>query len=197
MLASSFVTPVEILDCCQVPTCAIFSCLIVQLGHDAGRVKHSGKLTIYQRHLSCADINLCAAMDYPRPTSIDWWLDQLCIANPDSFMVGKTTSSVSWCGNTFYCNDVRIFECSVIDTCSSSTTYILNLTYKIQIDHGVSHDQAVVGENWLMDSHNCPSNMDQGIGTKTCGLDNVPPPPPPPPPHTHTHTPHTDDLKFA
>ena len=138
-------------------------------------------------------------------------IDRLCIANPDSFIVGKTTSYVSWCGNTFYCNDVRIFDCGVIDTYNSSTTCILNLTYKIQIDHGVSFDQAVVGENWLMDSHICPSNMDQGIGTKTCGLDNVPPPPPPPPPptttttthtHTHTHTHHTtphhnDDLKFA
>ena len=52
---------------------------------------------------------------------------QATIYHPENFIhCGRYTASVNCHGQIFYCNDDRIMECNTIDTCNSSTVYILS-----------------------------------------------------------------------
>ena len=87
----------------------------------------------------------------------------------NSIHCGHYTASVNCCGKTLYCNDDRITQCNPIDTCNSSTVYIL--LYKLIVgcpwpDHGGGSHLTPMG----LARFSIPLIKGRGTGTKTCGL---------------------------
>ena len=107
-----------------------------------------------------------------------------------SMSSGHYTASINCCGKTFHCNHNKITKYDITDTNNSSTVYIL--VYKLIMEckgGSMSRRTFVVvgiveclqpdrGGSELIGSHGadtvvCLFTTGRGVGTKTCGMDNV------------------------
>ena len=82
------------------------------------RFKHMDNIITKKRSPIPLDLNIILA---PYIFSLQAAIDH----HGNSIHGGHYTASVNCCGKTLYCNDDRITQCNPIDTCNSSTVYIL------------------------------------------------------------------------